>query len=102
MARKSTREGADQTPPKMPEGPPTLSHLDHSWSLQAIMEMQKTLGELSASIKSLETAVNKQAAAIGNIKLILAGAAGAVTVILAVGGFIIDKLGDKIATLIAG
>lgn len=47
----SSRAGA---PTSMPEGTPSLaSPTDHSFTLQAIMEMNKTLGVLSAKVENL-------------------------------------------------
>ena len=53
------------TPSSMPEGTPALaSPSDHSWTLQAVMEMNKTVGilvekvdRLSADISTLDTKI---------------------------------------------
>lgn len=56
----TTRSERDQrsagTPSSMPEGTPSLaSPTDHSFTLQAIMEMQKTVGVLCEKVDRLST-----------------------------------------------
>lgn len=57
------RGGRDQrsagTPSSMPEGTPALaSPTDHSFTLQAIMEMQKTVGVLCEKVERLSTDIS--------------------------------------------
>lgn len=48
-----------ETPREFPQLPPNYSNMDHSFSLQAIMEMQKTLGGLSGKIDSLDATIKE-------------------------------------------
>ena len=41
------------TPERQPEGPPPAGMHDHSWTLQAVMEMQKDLGKLGEKIDGM-------------------------------------------------
>lgn len=97
-----TREGT--TPPAQPT---------HDFTLQAIMELQKSTGQLTESVGGLKASIEAQTANIDKItdkqdqRITLAEAkltgiekklyaAGVVMIILiAVGGFLVDKLWDK-------
>lgn len=46
-----SKTGQGQGPPvSLPEGNPQTSSMDHSWTLQAVMQMQKDLGVLGEKI----------------------------------------------------
>ncbi|GAB1393341.1 hypothetical protein MASR1M60_15040 [Rhodocyclaceae bacterium] len=110
MATRKTanNQNANTTPQDAGVGtstPPSFSgHHDHSFTLQAIMELQKTVGQLSAEIKALAAASEKAAGKLDKIEDKVSGvthklyAAGVViTILLVVGGFIINKAWDMAA-----
>jgi hypothetical protein len=95
MAGKQPHSRKDSgTPSSMPEGTPSLaSPTDHSFTLQAIMEMKGTLGELAAKIdrmrddvgelsKKIETNCDNVAAINTTLARWATGAAVVVTIVL--------------------
>jgi hypothetical protein len=66
---KTTKEQArDTTPAQLPETTPqNYPALDYSFTLQAIMEMQKTLGQLSQAVTTLTEESKKNSEKIGTI-----------------------------------
>ena len=74
--------------------------LDHSFTLQAIMENQRTLGELKGSMDTLKASVDAQGKKLEKHGNIIAVATGAVSVAIVVASFVIDKLWDKVASLV--
>lgn len=105
------------SPGQMPSSAPTFASPDHSFTLQAIMEMQKTVGKLEGTIVALQTSV-AEAAEIqrrscegieGELKAVkekLSGvthklyAAGVVLAIAGViGGWVINKSWDLISAV---
>lgn len=49
------------TPSSMPEGTPELAYpTDHSWTLQAVMDLNKTVGVLGEKIDRLAGDINSQ------------------------------------------
>lgn len=76
----------------------------HDFTLQAVMDIKGSMGELSSAVKSLQGAVEKMDARIAKMddkvsgvthKLYAAGAVLAVAVV--VGGFIVNKAWDLMA-----
>lgn len=81
---------------------------DHSFTLQTIMELSKSTGELKSSIDSLKTAIEKQETKIEALEGTVSSvthkiyAAGVVLVILlTVGGFIVNKAWDMMVIQIS-
>lgn len=97
----SPQESTSQAPRDLPQVPPPMHNVgyDHSFLLQAILQNQGTLGELKEAVSSIKTSVDNQGKDIRNHGKIIAAAGGAVGVILAIGGFILDKMWDKLALL---
>ena len=74
---------------------------DHSFLLQAIMENQRTLGEVKNAVESLQSTVGTHGTKIDRISHIVY-AAGAVLVILSgIGAFVLDKIWDQLVTVLA-
>ena len=91
-----------------------MSH-DHSFTLQAVMELQKSTGELTAAVslmrdslsaqdQKLDRLIDKQEQRLGEVEATLNSvttklyAAGVVLVaVLAIGGFMVDKAWDIMA-----
>lgn len=83
------------TPTEPISTPPYTGHHDHSFTLQTIMELQKSMGELTASVNNMSTILSSTKSKVDDLvawkNKILGGAIvlGAVTSVL---GFIIAKL----------
>jgi hypothetical protein len=86
--------------------PPPM--LDHSFTLQAIMEMQRSIGQQTEAINNLGNSINTLSSRTksvedetSKINTRLAIAASILAILLVVGGFIIDKVWDSAWVLIA-
>ena len=82
--------------------------MDHSFTLQAIMELQKSVGQLTEAVNTTRSSLDKQGEHLGKIEEKISGithklyAAGVVLAIgLAVGGFLLNKSWDKALDLLA-
>jgi hypothetical protein len=62
MASKGQREAAGIPPTKYPEIPPAqaLPSGDFSYNIEAVMQVQKTLGELTQAVKTLTEEIKEQ------------------------------------------
>lgn len=69
---------------------------DQSFVLQCLIDLQKTVGALTKAVEKLESSVGEQSGKIDKIRYTLAGAGGAVTVILIIGAFALDKIWDRL------
>lgn len=93
---------ADASPTSLPSGsPPFSGHQDHSFTLQTVMELNKTVGVLTASIDGLRRDVEAQTKSLGelrtdivSIKMKIYAAGVLLTVLVACGGFIVNKAWD--------
>jgi hypothetical protein len=56
---RRTKAGGEGPPRGLPEGNPVYPEPTHDFTLQAVMEMQKTLGGLCANVDSLRINVDK-------------------------------------------
>lgn len=105
---KPSRGGASQPPLSNSEPPrnfadvppPQTPMLDHSFTLQAIIQNQQTLGEIKGMIHGIEATIKDQGKKIDRHGTIIATATGAMAVIIIITGFLFDKLWDKIAALV--
>lgn len=95
------RNGVDEepSPPQVaPPAIPSFSH-DHSFTLQAIMELQKSVGEMNANLQNIKASVDGTKSKVDDLvgwkNKILGGAAvfGAVIAALA---FILGKASDYV------
>lgn len=81
-----------------------VGHHDHSFTLQAIMELQRSVGQLTGSVDSLRLSIDSQKEKINKLEEKLSGvthkiyAAGVVlAILLAIGGFVVSKAWDMMA-----
>lgn len=107
MVRGAPNRGQskDGTPGAEPSvTPPFSGSHDHSFTLQAIMELQKSNGQVSADIKTLTASIDKLSGKVEKIedkvsavthKLYAAGVV--LAILLVVGGWIINKAWDMAA-----
>jgi hypothetical protein len=86
--------------------PPPM--LDHSFTLQAVMEMQRSMGQqteaihqLGRTINALDSRAKSVEDELSKVNTRLAIAASILTILLVVGGYIIDKVWDSAWVLIA-
>lgn len=100
---KGQQQAKQATPRKQPNvlPPAHVGGHDHSFTLQAIMEMQRTLGQLVEATESLKRSADEQRKEIKGHGYIIAGASAATTVVLMIGGYFIDKMWDKLAAIMA-
>jgi len=62
------RGGRETAPPKLPEtNPPSYAGSDYSFTLQAVMEMQKTIGQLTQAVTTLTDQQKSQATKLDKI-----------------------------------
>jgi outer membrane murein-binding lipoprotein Lpp len=97
----------DGTPSGAPASTPSYGGHDHSFTLQAIMEMHKCVGNLQASTDNLTTSIQELSKRVDGMNEKLSGvthkmyAAGVVLAILvAIGGFIVSKSWDLMVSQI--
>ena len=63
------REPAKSTPEQYPVAtPPGLQATDHSWVLQTVMELQKSVGELTQAVATLTEQVRDQGAKLDAVR----------------------------------
>ncbi len=85
----SPRKGQDireSTPKTFPEVPPPISQSGHDFTLQAVIEMHRSIGELSAKTDRLIADVQSQGSKIDAIRIRLAWVTGGAAVV----GFIVS------------
>ena len=81
--------------------PQGFSHSEHSFTLQAVMELQKSTGQLTSSVDSLKHAIDKQdkklsdiESTVTNVEKKIYAAIVVLTILVAVGGFVVNKSWD--------
>jgi hypothetical protein len=88
--------------------PANYSHQDHSVTLQMLMELQKSTGQIAESIAQLDKRVersedksearfNSLESAMSDVKLKIGIAVAVLAIVMAVSGFFINKAWDAIA-----
>ena len=102
MVRRQSATESDIAPPHLPDSrPPIYQNHDHSFTLQTVMEMQKSVGQLTEAVCALRSSIDKQSNRMEKLEDKLSDvthklyAAGVILVaLLAFGGFIVDKAWD--------
>lgn len=98
MTNESTQaEGS--TTPTFGDAPPIPQQATHDFTLQAVLEMQKSIGGLEEAVGELKTKTAENTKILSGVTTKMALAAGAVAVILLVGGFFLDKIWDELVIL---
>ena len=93
------REQDDGTPKDFPQTTPPPQPLDYSFTLQAVMELQKSTGQLKESIDQLRKAVEGHGDQLNTISHRLYAAAVVIAVLIALGAFFLDKMWDTLVEL---
>jgi Flp pilus assembly protein TadB len=101
MATRPPREPATPDAAGITSTPQSFVSPDYSFTLQMVMELQKSTGQLTEAVNSLRDAIDKQGDKIDKIEDKLSGitqkiyAAGVVlTILVVIGGFIVNKAWD--------
>lgn len=107
MARDRQPRGGqeDVAPEAFPETPPPrYSQPGHDFTLQAVMEMQRTLGQFTAKIDRLVEDVGKLGGKIGDVEkdvhTVKVGAVVALGVLTVVGGILWWAIGDRVTSAV--
>jgi len=100
--------GSAEIPRDFPNVPPSSPMIDHSFTLQAVMEMQRSIGQLTEAINQLGRSVgtldNRTKSVeeeVSKVNTKLAIAAAILALLLVAGGYVIDKVWDSAWTFIA-
>ena len=104
---RSTREPASANPPTTT--PDNYSTHDHSFTLQLIMELQRSVGQLAESVnqthRQLERFEDKAdrrfdgiESAMSGVKITIAAAGVVLAIVIAISGFFVDKAWDSVAS----
>jgi len=103
----SQEKGQPQQPP-LRQTPPNAPMLDHSFTLQAVMEVQKSIGQLTEATRSMRADMDKQSARLDKIDEKLSGithklyaASVVLAIALAAGAFLLNKSWDRALDLLA-
>lgn len=101
MANRGGQDPSKTAPPeRFAETLPPEVAPSHSFSVQAIFELQRAFGKIEHAVDSLDKRVAEQGKTLRSIEKTVWLATGALGVIVAVGGFLI-KLGfDKLALVL--
>ena len=75
--------------------------VNHGFTLQAVMELQKTTGGLKTAVETLSKQIDRQQRAIRWMARVLWMAAGALLVLGPVAGWLIDHRFDEILNALA-
>jgi len=105
-AASETDRTSSEVPHDFANVPPPM--LDHSFTLQAVMEMHRSIGQqteainqLGRTINSLDSRTKSVEDELSKVNTKLAIAASILAILLVVGGYIIDKVWDSAWVLIA-
>jgi len=80
------------------------SNQDYSFTLQMIMELQRSVGQVSESVAQIhretgkiESKINKLESSMSSVKTTITVAGIVLTIIIAISGFFVDKVWDSVA-----
>ena len=95
MVIKKGQSAETGTPPaSTPQGVTPAYSGDHSFTLQATMEMQKTLGKLENAVTSLVISEKETKDKLGRIEKIIYAAGVVLLVVLGIGGWMLNTAKD--------
>ena len=95
-------EEKTETPGVLPESTPPPRYLmtDYSFTLQAVMELQKAVGQLTERINVLVGRVDSQGETLNSVSRNIYAGWIVLVIFLAVGGFLLDKLWPGITKML--
>jgi hypothetical protein len=68
--------------------------------MEAMMQMQQSIGELEATVNHLNAASEKHGTKLDRISHIIFAAGVVLTIVLAIGGFLLNKIWDGVFMLL--
>lgn len=96
---------ADTTPKRFPEVPPPppgyTDSVQVGWLAESMMQVQHTIGRLDATTNHLRSETSEHSRKLDRISHIIFAAGVVLTILLAVGGFILDKIWNSLVLLLA-
>ena len=101
MARKSALPPEQDAVASIPETTPSTAYgaKDHSFTLQAIMELQKSMGELSATVNGMKSTLDGVKTKVDTLvawKHAIVGGAVTLGVVIGMAVFLITKASDYV------
>ena len=97
--RRGRRDKAESPPEDFPETPPPQP-IDWSWSLQMLMELQRTVGELSQSVETLTKQSKEHDKKLNQISHRIYAAVAVLTIVGAVLLWMLNAVSDEIVTAV--
>jgi hypothetical protein len=95
MVRPSQKDAPQEiTPKSFPETPPRFQQHGHDFTLQAVMEMQKSLGDLSSKTDRLIADSKSQGEKLDSVRMTMhwvAGGAAMLVFLLGIGAFYVKN-----------
>lgn len=99
MPSKRSSE-SDAVPPQQPQVTPSFhTGADHSFTLQAVMELQKSVGEMNANLEGLRASVDGLKGKVEDLvawKNKILGGVVVISVVATIVGFAISKFSDYV------
>jgi hypothetical protein len=97
MTPKKSGESPPVSPEQFPVTPPSgFQSADHSWVLQTIMELQKSMGQLTQAVTTLTQQSKEQGDKLDSISHRVYAAAVVLTVLGAITYFFLDRMWDRV------
>lgn len=100
MTVRTKRAGEENSVPQQPQTTPYgLGFPGHDFTLQTIVQLQGTLGELKAEIRGLTVAVDGVKSRVDDLvkwKQAILGGAVALGAVIALVGFLVTRYGDRV------
>ena len=95
---------SSDTPPKeFPEVPPSYGRSVGDMHLvESMMQIQNSIGQLTASVEHLKTASDTQSRKLDKISHNVFAAGVVITIVVAIGGFFLNKVWDGVSLLLQG
>ena len=105
MARRKQEDITGDRPPQprqIPETTPTryAGAVNEMWLAETVMQMQKSMGELTSSVAQLKTTSADQSTKLDKISHRMYAAGAVITVLMGLGGFFLSKIWDGVFMLL--
>ncbi len=101
MALESNPRERDETPSRFPSTPTPVPSSDYSFTLQAIMEMQKAIGGLTQSVSTLTKQSEDQGRKVERISHIIYAAGAVGTIFAGTAVWLLSKIADLIVSVLS-
>jgi hypothetical protein len=88
-------------PTQSPEVAPSYTGaVGSAWLMESLMQMQQSVGELRATANHLKSASDRHSAKLDRISHIIFASGVVLAIVLALGGFFLNKIWDGVFTLL--